>query len=342
MESRYPFPAFPDGWYCVSWSDDLAAGDVQARTLFGQEVVLFRTESGEAVLMGAYCPHLGAHLGHGGTVEGETLRCPFHGFEFDRTGECTKTAYGSPPPRNCKTKIWPVREHDGVVLAWHAGEGAEPWFEVPRWDDAPFGRVHGHTWMELASHPQETTENSVDFGHFAVVHGYSDTDTLKPLKLDGPYLTAQYQLGRTNPFLGRFGPKLKASFEVHVWGLGYSLVEVEVPAMGMRLRHYVLPTPTDGTNIELRVGVAIHRLESANKILPGLGLLPEAFLRELIGRTTIKEYASDVHDDFDVWKNKVYVHPPLLAQGDGPITKYRRWCRQFYPELRKPRKDKAS
>ena len=40
MESRYHFPPFPDGWYCVSWSEELKPGDVVAKTLFGQEVAV--------------------------------------------------------------------------------------------------------------------------------------------------------------------------------------------------------------------------------------------------------------------------------------------------------------
>ncbi len=45
---------------------------------FGVDLVLFRTESGKAVGTDPYCPHLGAHLGYGGQIEGETIRCPFH------------------------------------------------------------------------------------------------------------------------------------------------------------------------------------------------------------------------------------------------------------------------
>ncbi|WP_459250257.1 Rieske 2Fe-2S domain-containing protein [Streptomyces youssoufiensis] len=46
-----------------------------------------------------YCPHLGAHPGHGGTVRGENLVCPCHHFRFDPEGACVRTGYGTAPPR---------------------------------------------------------------------------------------------------------------------------------------------------------------------------------------------------------------------------------------------------
>ena len=55
----------PHGWYFVSYSDDLDAGQSKPLHYFDTELVLFRTEDGNPVLMEAYCPHMGAHLGHG-------------------------------------------------------------------------------------------------------------------------------------------------------------------------------------------------------------------------------------------------------------------------------------
>ena len=58
---RYDLP-IPFGWYAVSLSHELEVGQVKPAEYFGREMVLFRTESGEAKVLDAYCPHLGAHL----------------------------------------------------------------------------------------------------------------------------------------------------------------------------------------------------------------------------------------------------------------------------------------
>ena len=60
---RYPFPPYPTGWYLVAQSAEVGVGDVKPVQYFGRELVLFRTESGRAVLLDAHCPHMGAHLG---------------------------------------------------------------------------------------------------------------------------------------------------------------------------------------------------------------------------------------------------------------------------------------
>ena len=62
----------PVGWYTVATSGEVRAGQVLPVKYFGEELILYRTESGEARLTDAYCPHMGAHLGSG-KVQGENL-----------------------------------------------------------------------------------------------------------------------------------------------------------------------------------------------------------------------------------------------------------------------------
>ena len=54
---------FPTGWFIVAFGTDLAPGQVRRAHYFGEELVLFRTESGQVHVMEAYCQHLGANLG---------------------------------------------------------------------------------------------------------------------------------------------------------------------------------------------------------------------------------------------------------------------------------------
>ena len=60
----------------------------------GQELVVFRGESGQAFVVDAYCPHLGANLGVGGQIRGNCIECPFHGWTFrGEDGKCVKIPY---------------------------------------------------------------------------------------------------------------------------------------------------------------------------------------------------------------------------------------------------------
>ena len=119
-------PPYPSGWYVLAFTAQVRRGRVLSRTAFGRELVLWRTASGRVAVADAYCPHLGAHLGHVGTVRGDHLRCAFHSFCFDADGRCTATGYGSKPPPTATLTTWPVREANGMVLVYHGSEGAAP------------------------------------------------------------------------------------------------------------------------------------------------------------------------------------------------------------------------
>ena len=86
MVSRYPFPAVPDGWFAVAASDDVGVGDVVTLHYLCRELVAYRGDDGRVRVFDAHCPHLGAHLGHGGQVCGSDIVCPFHGWRFDADG----------------------------------------------------------------------------------------------------------------------------------------------------------------------------------------------------------------------------------------------------------------
>jgi phenylpropionate dioxygenase-like ring-hydroxylating dioxygenase large terminal subunit len=58
-------------------------------------MVAFRGTDGRAGVLDAFCPHLGTHLGHGGTVDGNNLKCPYHSWEFDADGKCHSIPYCS-------------------------------------------------------------------------------------------------------------------------------------------------------------------------------------------------------------------------------------------------------
>ena len=95
----------PSGWFAVATSDELAPGGVLARHYFGRELVVFRTEGGAPGVLDAYCPHLGAHLAVGGRVEGESLRCPFHAWEFATDGACRAIPYAKRIPPNARAAL---------------------------------------------------------------------------------------------------------------------------------------------------------------------------------------------------------------------------------------------
>src|SRR5689334_9511708 len=130
MASRFPFTSFPNGWFRVAKSSDLTVGTVQTLRYFGRELVAFRTEDGKASVLDAHCPHVGAHLGHGGKVIGKTLQCPFHGWRFEGDGTCAGIPYCDKIPASARTRSWPVEEVNGLIMVYHDPSGAPPQWRI--------------------------------------------------------------------------------------------------------------------------------------------------------------------------------------------------------------------
>ncbi len=124
----------PTGWFQVAWSDEIAVGAVHRMKYFGQEMIAWRADSGQLTVMNAYCEHLGAHLGFGGSVVGEVLQCPFHGWQWNQQGRnvCIPPYEDRPPNRGRRITTYPVVERNSSVYIWHDIDGREPFFDAPR------------------------------------------------------------------------------------------------------------------------------------------------------------------------------------------------------------------
>ena len=78
--------AFARAWFPVAREVDL--GSPVLATLLGARLVVFRTASGETVVLRNRCPHRGGALNLGQVV-GDGIQCPYHGWRFGADGSCT-------------------------------------------------------------------------------------------------------------------------------------------------------------------------------------------------------------------------------------------------------------
>jgi nitrite reductase/ring-hydroxylating ferredoxin subunit len=315
----------PSGWFVVATSAELPRERTLTTRFMSEDLVLYRTASGEARAISPHCPHLGAHLGVCGAVEGETIRCEFHNFRYDGEGTCVRTGDGSRPPPAARLSVRPVREQHGMILVYHDPTGDPPSWEVPEIDLLGWSRLVFQKFS-LRGHPQETTENGVDVGHFSVVHGFKEVQVLREVCAFGPYLNARYAMKRGFGPLARLGLAFDMEFEVHVYGLGYSRVEVDIESYGLHSQLFVLSTPTDPGQIDLRLAVSVEEPIFG----PVAALLPRRRIADAIARFISILYVHDVERDFRLWETKRHLPRPALSAGDGPLGLYRKWARQFY------------
>ena len=318
LGSRFPFPGLPSGWYVVAVSEEVKRGQILSRHYFDQELAIYRGDDDVVRIAEAFCPHMGAHLGRVGKVEGNILCCGFHGFRYDGQGRCVATSYGSAPPPKARVQLWEAREQNGLILTWYDAAGETYDWEVPLLDDAGWNRIRWRRF-DIPTHPQETTENSVDFGHFTQVHGFVDASITREIEVEGPLLTISYRALR--PLLRPAVPvwKIPVDYSVYVWGLGYSQVDVRIDPLRFDTRVWVLPVPRDDEHIDLVIGASTKK---------GLGPI-STYARRIVHKIVCKE----VEQDLDVWAYKTFIERPRLAKGDGPVGKYRRYVKQFYPPI---------
>jgi phenylpropionate dioxygenase-like ring-hydroxylating dioxygenase large terminal subunit len=308
---RYPLPPYPNGWFKICFSDELARGEAKPVHEFGTELVVFRGEDGRARVLDAFCPHLGAHLGYGGRVEGTEIRCPFHAWRFDgESGRCTEIPYAKKIPARAELRSWPVIERNGYVAAWHHVEGKPPSFDIPVVPEVsdPGYRLYRRVRWEISTHLQELYENAVDIKHFAHVHGM-DVQKVNWIP-DGAHVALHLDIGRDADV--QTDAAGETSFRSYMWGPGLSLTRVTGRMAGVSVQTL---TPIDDEKIEITHNYWVKKDES----LPREQV--EAFY---------DFYAKDWELDFNLWNHKVFRPRPLLAEGDGDIGRYRRWYKQFY------------
>ena len=108
-------------WQPIALVEELETSrPIRSVRVLGQDFVLFKDTQGNVALMDRDCPHRGADLSYG-RLESGGLRCPFHGWLFDASGNCLETPGEPQHVRLCdkvKQKTYPVVEHSGIYFAY--------------------------------------------------------------------------------------------------------------------------------------------------------------------------------------------------------------------------------
>ena len=162
-------------WLAVGTSADLRDVPVRVK-LLGEELVLFRDLNGRIGLVGLHCPHRGSSLEYG-DIEERGIRCPYHGWLFDVSGQCLEQP-AEPKGNLFHQKIrhlsYPVKELGGLIFAHLGRDSASP-PPLPRYSPLidrggirqiePV-RYYDYNWLNFY-------ENSADPSHLWVLHRQS-------------------------------------------------------------------------------------------------------------------------------------------------------------------------
>ena len=178
-------------WYVAAESTDLKDKPVRVKML-GQYFALFRGEDGVARAVSDVCIHRGGSLGNG-KIKKNCIECPYHGWQFDGEGKCTKIPASGPDkpiPKRARVDYYPVKEKFGWVWVFVGDlpeEQRPPLPEFPEYDDTENWRcVRGEFKWE--ANYARVCENALDPAHAAFIHGDTfgnpDDPTIHDFKVD--------------------------------------------------------------------------------------------------------------------------------------------------------------
>lgn len=221
---------FRQYWVPVLMSSELSEPDGPPKRLriLGEDLIAFRSTSGEVGLLANHCPHRGASLFFGRNEE-EGLRCVYHGWKYDVQGRCVDMP-NEPPESNFKDRIrqraYPCREQNGAIWAYMGPRAELPPFPDLEWTQLPEGHfVLGKMLREC--NWAQAFEGDIDDVHVSFLHTRLNTPTTKMARLmhtqRSPYLEVRETEGGA-----MYGVRREANDAEYNW----------------RIKHFLFPSTT--------------------------------------------------------------------------------------------------
>ena len=157
-------------WYVAAWSHQVPSGELVAQRILDEPIVLFRKRDGTISALEDRCCHRFAPLSRG-RLEGDDLRCMYHGIKFAASGQCVEIPGQDRIPSGVLVRTYPVVERDRWVWVWMGN--------VERADESLIPRALGHEdpgyiidtgELFYDANYQLIHDNLLDLTHLSYVH----------------------------------------------------------------------------------------------------------------------------------------------------------------------------
>lgn len=181
-------------WHPIAGESEFVENAIKSIRIMGEDLVLFKDLSGNFGVVDRHCPHRSADMLYG-YVEETGIRCSYHGWRFDQTGQCVEQPFEQvcdPTSRMCKRikiKAYRIKAKAGLLWIYM---GPEPVPELPDWD--LFNYKNGYAqavFAELPCNWLQCQENSIDPVHFEWTH---NNWSIRQSGVKGPYVPTHLKL----------------------------------------------------------------------------------------------------------------------------------------------------
>ncbi len=162
-----------NSWYVAANPEELTAGKILGRTVLDTPLAIWRLPNGIVVAALDRCPHRATPLTMGRIVE-NTIRCGYHGAQFDAAGHCIAVpGQAHAPAKGCSLKLYPVVESYGFVWVW-MGDAPPASLEttLPRFAIGDHPDWHGGSGLfeSLKANFKLVSDNLFDITHAEFIH----------------------------------------------------------------------------------------------------------------------------------------------------------------------------
>jgi vanillate O-demethylase monooxygenase subunit len=158
-------------WYIAAFSREITREPIE-RTFLGKPVALYRKEDGSPVAMYGLCPHRYYPLAKG-TLEGDALKCGYHGFTFDADGTCIRIPSQDAAGKFCQP-TYPIVERGPLCWIWMGDEGKSDKVAIPPYEDfgldQPGWCYSSENYFHSKGRAQLLIDNLMDLTHLPYIH----------------------------------------------------------------------------------------------------------------------------------------------------------------------------
>jgi nitrite reductase/ring-hydroxylating ferredoxin subunit len=289
---------YQHGWYQIAFEHDLTA-DVTPLA-FAQQRLMAVKQHNSVRLFAATCPHRGAHLAYGGTVDGDAIVCPFHGLRIQ---------LGASAGAALCVREYPCLVAGGMVFIRLSDRDAP---DLPQ----ALAALHQHyTFIPGFAMPADVafeiaTENALDNLHFKSVHGILNepeftVDT-------GPYGELQATGDFVIPALGLAATPVHVQYHTAAFSPG---VVISALRGAPPYNYVMISTATPA----LQRGTCIIRLTLA---------LPPPVDQHL-AQALCAASQDGLEKDRAIWQHLAVDHTPTWTPHDTSARAFAQFCHRF-------------
>jgi phenylpropionate dioxygenase-like ring-hydroxylating dioxygenase large terminal subunit len=260
-------PLHLDTWYVAALPHEIGRSPL-GRVIAGTPMALYRCEDGRPAAILDRCPHRFAPL-HRGRLDGDVLRCAYHGLAFGPSGRCVANPHGDLIAPGMHIAAFPIEERHGLVWVWPGDPARADAHAIPdvSYMTAPGTRTV-HSYLAADYRYDILVDNLMDLSHADYLHLGSFSGGA-PLHAEmqvreeggGVCVTRRQYAAPPPPFAAHVAPTVDITFDIR-WHPGQVLtfrISVE-PAEGLsggrhvtEFAHIATPESTSRTHYFMSV-----------------------------------------------------------------------------------------